>query len=88
MEAMALKKAVLATDVLGTNELVSNNSTGLLVPFNDQDSLNQAILRLCTDRGLRESLGQAGYQRIYNKFNEHDIVDKWITNYLKLLNKN
>jgi glycosyltransferase involved in cell wall biosynthesis len=34
MEAMALGKPVIATDVPGTNELVVHGETGLLVPLN------------------------------------------------------
>ena len=37
LEAMALQKPVVATDVQGTRELVVNGVTGILVPFNDQE---------------------------------------------------
>jgi glycosyltransferase involved in cell wall biosynthesis len=81
MEAMALKKPVVATDVLGTNELVQNGKTGLLVPFHDQDALNSALIRLVDDPALRKRLGDAGYHRIIEKFDEKKIVSFWSERY-------
>jgi Glycosyltransferase len=85
MEAMALNKPVVATDVVGTNELVLNEKTGILVPFNDQDKFNEAILRLINDAALRLRLGKSGHQRIVEFFSESTIAGLWTEQYGKQL---
>jgi glycosyltransferase involved in cell wall biosynthesis len=85
MEAMALKKPVVATDVVGTNELVVNGKTGFLVPFGDQHAFNASLRKLIMDKGLRESFGEAGYKRVIEHFNENKIVDLWMDIYGQIL---
>lgn len=77
MEAMALRKPVVATDVVGTREVVAHGETGLLVPLEDQDALNRALLRLAVDPELRSRFGQAGLERIENHFDERRIPTRW-----------
>jgi glycosyltransferase involved in cell wall biosynthesis len=81
MEAMALKKPVVATDVLGTQELVVNGATGYLVPLEDQDKFVSSVSELYGNADLRKSMGEAGYQRVVAEFNERNIVSLWITRY-------
>ncbi len=59
VEAMGAGRAVVATDVGGNPEVVSNGRTGLLVPSNDADALAGALRTLATDRQLRAALGDA-----------------------------
>lgn len=56
-EAMALKKAIVATEVGGTPEMLEHNDTGIMVPAGDSKSLSQAILDLLRDDKKRERLG-------------------------------
>ena len=46
LEAMAASLPVLAYDVPGVNELVSNKSNGLLASVNDTEQLSKMILSL------------------------------------------
>lgn len=50
LEAMALETPVVATDVGGTRELITNGTHGLLVPPGDPASLAQAIEAALDDR--------------------------------------
>jgi glycosyltransferase involved in cell wall biosynthesis len=63
LEAMAAGKAVVATDVGGTRELVLQGETGLLAPTGDDQAVAEALLRLLADRGLGATLGRAGQER-------------------------
>ncbi|MBL8025216.1 MAG: glycosyltransferase family 4 protein [Fibrobacteres bacterium] len=81
MEAMALKKPVVATDVLGTQELVVNGVTGYLVPLENQDSFVNSVCELYGNPDLRKSMGEAGYQRVVAEFNERNIVNLWLKRY-------
>jgi len=62
LEAMALGRPVVATDVGGVSEAVESGVTGLLVPPNRPAQLAAAFEQLVFDPELRERLGAAGRQ--------------------------
>jgi len=74
MEAMALAKPVVATDVLGTQELVINNETGFLTPLADINAMAEKIKLLDRNPDLRSRLGTAGQNRIAELFDETNII--------------
>ncbi len=59
LEAMATGLPVVASNVGGIPELVTNNVTGFLVPPDDARALSKAIARLAGDLALREAMGDA-----------------------------
>jgi glycosyltransferase involved in cell wall biosynthesis len=63
LEAMALGKAVVATRVGGTPEVVKDGVQGLLVPPRDPRALARGITALLEDPGLRIRMGQEGRTR-------------------------
>jgi glycosyltransferase involved in cell wall biosynthesis len=64
LEAMAMRRAVVATDVDGSREVVRDGETGLLVPPADEGALAAAILRLLEDEPLRAALGERGRRAV------------------------
>jgi glycosyltransferase involved in cell wall biosynthesis len=68
LEAMAAKTAVIATDVGGTDEVVVDGETGLLIPPNDVDALTVAIERVLSDPTLRQRFGESGCRRVEEHF--------------------
>ncbi len=76
LEAMALKKPVVATDVGGVCELVADKETGLLIPPNDVSSLCKAITQIGGDAPKGTEMGLRGYQRVKDFFSESQMVDK------------
>ena len=60
LEAMALTKAFIASDVGGHRELVSHEQTGLLFKAGDLQSLVQTALRALNDKLLCQRLVSAG----------------------------
>lgn len=63
LEAMAARRAVVATRVGGVPELVGDGENGLLVPPGDAERLSAALVRLSGDRALAGRLGEAGRAR-------------------------
>lgn len=59
IEALALGKAIVATDVGGNPELIEDGKNGLLVPSGDRDALAEAIRHLLQTPKHREVLGRA-----------------------------
>jgi len=61
LEAMAMRKAIVATAIDGTKDLVKDRLNGLLIPTSNPEKLAEAIQLLIEDDQLRTNLGiQAG----------------------------
>ena len=58
MEAMAAGCAVVATDVAGCRDLVTNQATGLLVPPGDAPAMAHAINSLLNDPKRADQLAR------------------------------
>ncbi len=59
-EGMSKGIAMIASNIGGNTDMISDGATGLLVPPGDVDALAAAMRRLIDDPTLREHLGQAG----------------------------
>jgi glycosyltransferase involved in cell wall biosynthesis len=68
LEAMALRRPVVATRVGGIPEVVEHEQTGLLVPPHDPEALAEAIVRLLTDHPLADMLARAGHDVAHARF--------------------
>ena len=68
LEYMIAGLPVVATDIGGTGEAVSDGETGYLVPPRDPQALGAALLRLANDRAARRSMGAAGRARACELF--------------------
>jgi glycosyltransferase involved in cell wall biosynthesis len=68
LEAMAAGRALVSSAIGGTNEVVVEGESGLLVPPGDPESLAAALRRLLEDPGLRQRLGAAARERVEQTF--------------------
>jgi glycosyltransferase involved in cell wall biosynthesis len=75
LEAMMCARPVIASAVGGNMELVESMVTGILFPSDDDAALAEAIRRLATDRGLRQSLGGEGRRRALERFSVRAMVE-------------
>ena len=85
IEASALERPVVATDIRGCREVVDDGVTGLLVPPMDATTLTSAIERLLEGPELRASMGAAGRARTVSNFDEEQVVAKTLSVYATLL---
>lgn len=70
LEAMAMGKAVIASNVDGSKEVVKHELNGLLIETDRlEDHLTDALLRLAADAGLRKELGGHAVQTVNERFN-------------------
>lgn len=74
LEAMASGLPVVATDVGGVRDLVSDGETGFLAPSRDAQAVAAALARLCADPDLRLRLGAAGRARAEAAFSGPAMV--------------
>ncbi|HEY4189139.1 MAG TPA: glycosyltransferase [Candidatus Limnocylindrales bacterium] len=68
LEAMALSRPVVASNVGGIPEMIEDGVTGLLVPPHDPEALATAIIRLLSDHQLSDVLGRAGHDLVHDRF--------------------
>jgi glycosyltransferase involved in cell wall biosynthesis len=74
LEAMALRRPVVATNVGGVPEMVEHGVTGLLVPPRDPVALGAAIARVLTDHPLADMLARAGHDFVHANFSLDEMV--------------
>jgi len=84
LEAMASGKAIVASNTVGINELISNGKNGLLFPRGDESELAKAICRLSSSRKLREKIGSKA-KRDSTKYDINVISKKLYQLYMELL---
>lgn len=87
LEAMAMRKAIIATPTDGTKELIVNEKNGLIVPFNDVPSTVEAINRFCQDRSLMTRCCVGARQFVVERFNAQRVADSVSSVYLKYYNE-
>lgn len=76
LEAMAMGKTVVATDVDGTREAVSHGENGWLIPPKDTGALAAAIVKMAEDKILREQLSQAAINTVREKYNVSGMTQR------------
>jgi colanic acid/amylovoran biosynthesis glycosyltransferase len=81
MEAMAAGVPVVATQIAGIPELVTDGHSGLLVSPGDVDAAAHAIFRLLEDANLRNRFAAAGREKIEREFDIH-IESRWLATIL------
>jgi len=85
LDAMACRKAVVATRAGGIPEVVDDPHTGLLVPPRDAAALAQAIVDLLRDDGRRQRMGEAGFARVGSRFTVERMVAETATLYERIV---
>jgi glycosyltransferase involved in cell wall biosynthesis len=76
MEAMAMTVPVIATNIGGPPEVVQDGITGFLIPPSDAEALADKIELLMNDPKLGERLGQAGPNRVKERFSLGEMISK------------
>ncbi|MGB8328481.1 MAG: glycosyltransferase family 4 protein [Polyangiales bacterium] len=76
LEAMAMELPVVATDIRGCREAVTDEVTGLLVPAKDHRALAEAIGRILSDATLAQRFGKAGRDRVLTTFDEEFVFGR------------
>ena len=59
LEAMLLKKPMIATNMGGPSEIFVNKESGILVPPGDAERLTQETVALLRDKNLAKDIGEA-----------------------------
>jgi glycosyltransferase involved in cell wall biosynthesis/ribosomal protein S18 acetylase RimI-like enzyme len=75
IEAAAMGRPMVLTDIRGCREVARNGVEGLLVPTRAPGRLADAIERLLEDPGTRERVGRAARARAEKRFDERRVAE-------------
>lgn len=84
VEAAALGKPIVATDIDGVREVIRNGATGVLVPPRDPGALAASILFLLKDRAFTSRLGEAARNEIPRQFSVERMISETASLYLEV----
>ena len=85
LEAMAARVAVIATDVPGNRNVVTQELTGLLIADDDVDALARAMENLATDKSGRLRLGAAAKKYVEDMHDPNEEIDNLEAIYQELI---
>lgn len=88
IEAQAMKKPVITTDIRGCREAVENQKTGILIPLRNPDRLSKAIIYLFDNPKVAEYLAENARKKVIEEFDERLIFNRIKTEYQKLIKEN
>lgn len=76
LEAAAMKKPLVATDVPGCREAIDPGKNGFLVPVKDAARLADAVEILLKDANLCQAMGVAGREKVLREFDDRSVIQK------------
>ena len=85
-EAFYLKVPIIATNVGGIPELITDNVNGILVPPNSPELLQNAINKLLLDDETSKRLSDAGYEFVMNNLTWKVLLPEYVKFYENLVN--
>ena len=84
IEAAAMGRALVLTDIRGCREVARHDREALLVPPRDPGALAGAISRLAADPALRHRLATAARTRALERFSEAQVAERVVEHYRRL----
>jgi glycosyltransferase involved in cell wall biosynthesis len=83
IEAALCQKAIIATNVGGTNEIIINNESGLIIESKNIKQLQVSLEKLITNTNFAKEISQNALNENINKFK----WDKCVTELIKIIEK-
>ena len=85
LEMMASKIPVVATNIGGISEIIQDGVNGILCEPNEE-SLANGIIRLLSDKTLREKIGEEARKLTVEKFDWELVADQYLDFYEEITN--
>ena len=92
LEAFTAEKPFITTDVgncrgLLEGEFDNYGAAGVVVPIMNETKLAKAILELAQDPALRQRMGEVGYRRVIEHYDEDECYMRFYNLYKEMLSK-
>lgn len=85
IEAMAMKKPVIATNIRGCREEVIHNRTGYLVEKQNAEEIYLKMLKLIKNKSLRTNMGNEARIIVEEEYDEEKVLDKQVSLFKSLV---
>jgi glycosyltransferase involved in cell wall biosynthesis len=85
LQALAMRRPVVATAAGGIPEVIQHQQTGVLVPPNNPHALAEAIVRVLREPGLAAAWALAGEQLINTHYTMEHMIDRTAAVYTAVL---
>jgi len=72
---------VIATNINGCNEIITDYKNGLLIPTKDTVALNEAMTKLLNDEDLYRKLTVNAREEIVSKYERKEICEALLSEY-------
>lgn len=87
IEAMAMKKPVVATDVGGTNEIIRDGENGFLVPPGNSVKLAEKIMLLLLNENIAKEFGENAFTFVRKNYDISLMISSYESLYQSLLKR-
>jgi glycosyltransferase involved in cell wall biosynthesis len=87
LEAMKNMVPIVATNVGGIPEIITDGNEGILIPKANSEILAKSINRVLEDEKLRSKLIQNAYRKVQKKFSIERYTISLLNLYFNILNK-
>jgi len=77
MQVMACRLPIIASDVLGVNNMIKHDQNGLLVPAKNAEALRDAILKLINDRELSATLAANAFKFAIDNYSNKKMLERY-----------
>lgn len=88
LEAMALEKAIVASNIGWANEIIMNNENGFLVHPQNHDLFVDRIIKLLENELLCLEIGKKARTRVVDKFDSSKVVIQNVEFYKDVISQN
>jgi len=85
LEASAMGKPVISTNIPGCREAIDDGKTGILIPVKDSEKLAEAIIYLFENPEKAKQFGQAGREKIKREFSGNIVLNRIEIEYSRLV---
>lgn len=88
LEAAAMMRPVITSDVPGCREVVVENESGLLCQVKNASDLSNKMIDICEmSYDQLENMGKKGRQLIQRKFDEKIVIDQYLNHLSNIMNQ-
>jgi glycosyltransferase involved in cell wall biosynthesis len=85
MEAAAMARPLVVTNIRGCRQVVDDGVNGTIVPVHDPIAIADAVAAIATDDTRRAAMGRAGRAKAIREFDDRKVIDITLGVYARLL---
>jgi glycosyltransferase involved in cell wall biosynthesis len=85
LEAMAMAKPIVATNIDGITEQIVDQKDGILVPPKNSKLLGKAIINFLSDKQLAKKMSQAGREKVEKVYPVERMISETEKLYISLM---